>query len=315
MSLNNVSSTGGWSLVRRVSSMVVLSASLVTSSITPALARGGRGGGGARTGGGQMHGGGARMQGGGGAARAAPQSRPAPSTTGAARQGTGAANRTPAAHSGRTGDVNRGSGNVNSGNRNVGNRNVNNVGNRNVNVNNVNVRNTAVRPAGRAYGRAPYAYGGRRYYAHNAYRYHAYRPYGFGVGFRPFGAFVATVAATAVIVSVANTQYRYNQGVWYAPASGGYTVVAAPVGGVVTTLPPQATVVNNNNYYYGGSYYEKSGSDYKVVAPQAGTIVEQLPEGGEEVTIGDQKYVKFGETYYQPIEQDGKQKYEVVEVK
>jgi len=123
------------------------------------------------------------------------------------------------------------------------------------------------------------------------------------------------VAATAVIVSVANTQYRYNQGVWYAPASGGYTVVAAPVGGVVTTLPPQATVVNNNNYYYGGSYYEKSGSEYKVVAPQAGTVVEQLPESGEEVSLGDQKYVKFGETYYQPIEQDGKQKYEVVEVK
>ena len=302
MSLNNVSSTGGWSLVRRISSVVVLSASLVASSITPALARGGRagGGGGPRGGGGQMHGGGARMQGGGGAARAAPQSRPAPST--------------PATRSGRTGDVNRGSGNINSGNRNV-NRNTN-VGNRNVNVNNVNVRrNTVVRPGGRAYGRAPYAYGGRRYYAHNAYRYHAYRPYGFGVGFRPFGAFVATVAATAVIVSIANTQYRYNQGVWYAPASGGYTVVAAPVGGVVTTLPPQATVVNNNNYYYGGSYYEKSGSDYKVVAPQAGTIVEQLPEGGEEVTIGEQKYVKFGETYYQPIEQDGKQKYEVVEVK
>ena len=315
MSLNNVSSTGGWSLVRRVSSVVVLSASLIASSITPAPARGGRagGGGGPRGGGGQMHGGGAQMQGGGGAARAAPQARPAPSTTGAAHQarpaaqGGGAANRAPATRSGRTGDVNRGSGNINSGNRNV---------NRNVNVNNVNVRrNTVVRPAGRPYGRAPYAYGGRRYYAHNAYRYHAYRPYGFGVGFRPFGAFVATVAATAVIVSVANTQYRYNQGVWYAPASGGYTVVAAPVGGVVTTLPPQATVVNNNNYYYGGSYYEKSGSDYKVVAPQAGTVVEQLPEGGEEVTIGEQKYVKFGETYYQPIEQDGKQKYEVVEVK
>jgi hypothetical protein len=47
----------------------------------------------------------------------------------------------------------------------------------------------------------------------------------------------------------------------------------------------------------------------------AGTVVENLPEGGEEVTVGDRKYVKIGETYYQPIEKDGKQMYEVVEVK
>jgi hypothetical protein len=33
------------------------------------------------------------------------------------------------------------------------------------------------------------------------------------------------------------------------------------------------------------------------------------------VTIGDQKYVKFGDTYYQPIQKDGKAMYEVVEVK
>jgi hypothetical protein len=278
--------------------MVVLSASLVTGSITPALARGGRGGGG----GGQMRGGGGGQMHGSGA-RSAPQARPATTH-----------NAAPATHSGRTGNVNRG--NVNAGNRNV------NVNNRQANVRvdrsrDVNVqRNTVVRPAPRGYGRAPYAYGGRRYYAHNRYGYHRYRPYAsWGVGFHPFGAFVATVAATAVIVSVANTQYRYSQGVWYAPASGGYTVVTAPVGATVAALPPQATVVNNNNYYYGGAYYEKTGGEYKVVPPQAGTVVDQLPPGGEEVTIGEQKYVKFGDTYYQPFEENGKPKYEVVEVK
>jgi hypothetical protein len=41
-------------------------------------------------------------------------------------------------------------------------------------------------------------------------------------------------------------------------------------------------------------------------------VVESLPEGGEEVKIGDQTYVKFGETYYQPIEKDGRSMYEVV---
>ena len=93
------------------------------------------------------------------------------------------------------------------------------------------------------------------------------------------------------------------------------SLVAAPVGATVTTLPSQAVVVNENNYYYGGTYYEKTGGSYKVVAPVAGTVVEHLPEGGEEVTIGEQKYVKFGETYYQPIQKHGKNMYEVVEVK
>ena len=86
----------------------------------------------------------------------------------------------------------------------------------------------------------------------------------------------------------------------------------------VSTLPTgsQTVVVNEttNNYYYGGTYYEKSGSEYKVVPPTAGTIVENLPEGGEEVRIGEVTYVKFGETYYQPIVKDGKDVYEVVQV-
>jgi hypothetical protein len=178
-------------------------------------------------------------------------------------------------------------------------------------------RNTTVRAAPRGYARAPYAYGGRRYYANNVYVYHRYTPYAFGVGFHPFGAVVATMAATAIAVSWANHNYYYNAGVWYMPASGGYTVVTAPVGATVTTLPSGAVLVNQstNTYYYGGTYYDKSGGSYKVAAPTAGTVVANLPEGGEEVTVGDRKYVKIGETYYQPIEKDGKNMWEVVEVK
>jgi len=85
----------------------------------------------------------------------------------------------------------------------------------------------------------------------------------------------------------------------------------------VTALPTEAVVVDpsTNTYYYGGTYYTKSGSGYTVAAPTAGTVVANLPEGGEQVTVGDKKYVKFGETYYQPIEKDGKPMWEVVEVK
>lgn len=73
-------------------------------------------------------------------------------------------------------------------------------------------------------------------------------------------------------------------------------------------------VKNTTNYYYGGSYYEKGDGKYTVVAPIAGAVVEHLPEGGQEVKIGDQTYVKVGETYYQPLHIDGKDKYEVVQV-
>ncbi|WP_207622370.1 DUF6515 family protein [Niastella koreensis] len=43
-------------------------------------------------------------------------------------------------------------------------------------------------------------------------------------------------------------------------------------------------------------------------------MVENLPEGGEEVKVGNQTYVKIGETNYQPVQIDGKNKYEVVQV-
>jgi hypothetical protein len=176
-------------------------------------------------------------------------------------------------------------------------------------------RTAVVRTAPRPYTRAPYAYGGRRYYAYNPYVYHRYTPYHWGPAFYPVGAFVGAVAATAIIVTVANDHYRYDQGVWYAPSGAGYEVVPAPVGATVPALPPGAVALGGNEYYYGGTYYQRTSGGYIVVAPRAGTVVEYLPPGGEEVTIGEQRYVRFGETYYQPIERDGRPAYEVVQVR
>jgi hypothetical protein len=261
------------SMARRVPLVLMLSGALVAGSIAPAAARGGgaRGGGGAaRGGGGGQHMGSFR----GGGGQAMPQSRP---TTSA-----------------RTNNVNSGNRTTNVAN---GNRANVNVGSRDVNVQG----NTAVRPATRAYGRAPYAHGGHRYYAHHAYAHHAYRGFGWGAGFRPLGAVVATVAATALVVNIANQNYRYS-------------VVTAPIGATGAAVPASAVTAGPSTLYYGGTYYEKTGTSYKVVAPVAGTVVEHLPEGGEEVTVGSQKYVKLGETYYQPIKKDGKDMYEVVKV-
>jgi hypothetical protein len=68
------------------------------------------------------------------------------------------------------------------------------------------------------------------------------------------------------------------------------------------------------NYYYGGTFYEKVSKGYQVVPPTSGAAVEKISQGAEEVTIGEIKYVKLGATYYMPVQVDGKNMYEVVEV-
>ena len=195
-------------------------------------------------------------------------------------------------------------------------RNINIDNSKNVNINR---NNTRVNASSRRYTRPPYRYGGHRYYCHRPYYYHPYRPFYWGPVWHPWGFFVATLATTAIIVSIENQKYHYDSGVYYVSSSGGYTVVQAPVGATVQTLPKETEKVEvnetTNNYYYGGAFYSKSDEGYTVVPATAGTIVPSLPEGGEEVKIGDVTYVQFGDTYYQPIQVDGKNMYEIVEVK
>lgn len=204
--------------------------------------------------------------------------------------------------------------NINSGNNTV---NINVDRSKDIRIN--NSRNTTVRRnTYRPYTRPPYRYGGRRYSCYRPYRYHPYRPFAWGPRWHPWGFFINTLAKTAIIISISNQKYHYDEGVYYMASNGGYTVVQAPVGAVITTLPPASQTVavteTVNNYYYGGTFYEKSDKGYTVVPPTAGTTIENLPEGGKEEKIGDQIYVKIGETYYQPVEVDGKSMYEVAQV-
>jgi hypothetical protein len=189
----------------------------------------------------------------------------------------------------------------------------------NINVNNsTHINNRYPRNSYKPYVRPPYYYGGVNYYCHFGYSYHPYKPFYWGPVWHPWGFFVTAMAATAIIISVENQKYHYDQGVYYVASNGGYTVVQAPVGATITTLPPnsQTVIVNEtvNNYYYGGTYYEKSDKGYTVVPPTAGTIVENLPEGAKEEKVGDQVFMKLGDVYYQPIKKDGKNMYEVVTV-
>jgi Family of unknown function (DUF6515) len=113
-------------------------------------------------------------------------------------------------------------------------------------------------------------------------------------------------------------EYWYDEGTYYLKTDGGYTVVSAPLGAKIKTLPSGYETITlddkSKNYYYGGTFYEKSSTGYTVVAPIAGSVVEHVSEGAEEVTLGDQKFVKMGETYFQPIQENGKDMYEVADV-
>lgn len=258
-------------------------------------------------------------------------------------------------------------GNVDNSRRNV---NINVDNSKNVRVN--NSRNTMVRHNSRPYTRPPYAYGGYRYRCYHPYYYHPYRPFVWGPRWHPWGFFVTTLAATAIILTVDNDmpgdldiatnsvfdnsyypaekqyvisgasftsytnnhgfnnyqtenavlatgeQYYYDEGVYYLKEAEGYTVVAAPIGATIKTLPTGYETVsadeNTKNYYYGGTFYEKSSKGYTVVAPTAGTIVNNVSDGGEDVKMGEVTYVKLGDTYFQPIKQDGKEVYEVADV-
>jgi len=118
-------------------------------------------------------------------------------------------------------------------------------------------------------------------------------------------------------LSIANQQYYYDEGVYYQPSSGGYSVVPAPVGALVSSLPPgyETTMVGNDDYfYYGGAFYIDTGNGYQVVQAPYGAVVTQIPDGAVQQDINGQTYLVYNNVYYQPVSQNGQDAYEVVQV-
>lgn len=151
----------------------------------------------------------------------------------------------------------------------------------------------------------------------HAYSYHPYHPYYWGHNWHPLGYFAASLARDALLVSIANRQYYYDEGVYYQPSAGGYSVVPAPVGATVSSLPPgyETTMVGNDYYYYyGGAFYIDTGNGYQVVPAPYGAVVTQIPDGAIQQDINGQTYLVYNNTYYQPVSQNGTDAYEVVQV-
>jgi len=112
-------------------------------------------------------------------------------------------------------------------------------------------------------------------------------------------------------------QYRYYEGVYYAPVNNGFQVVPAPENAVVPSLPSGYAVINVGDadyYYYGGIFYILSQHGYLVVQAPAGAIVNTLPDGCEQVQAGNITYLKYNNAYFQPIQYNGQDAYEVVEM-
>jgi len=128
---------------------------------------------------------------------------------------------------------------------------------------------------------------------------------------------MATMFTTAVLISVSNQNYYYNEGVYYSPSGSGYVVVPAPAGAAITELPSgysSLTVGSARYYYYGGIFYSLSGDSYNVVTAPVGAVVNDLPEGAEEIEVGGVKLLKYNNAFFQPVSQSGNDAYEVVNV-
>lgn len=154
-------------------------------------------------------------------------------------------------------------------------------------------------------------------YGFHPYAYHPYHPYIWGPYWHPFGFFINTLTANAIMLSIANQQYYYDNGVYYAPSGSGYTVVPPPVGAVVNYLPGGYITVpvgDMDYYYYGGAFYVSQGGTFRVVPAPPGAIVNEIPEGATEQVINGENYLLYNNTYYQPISQNGQDAYEVVQI-
>jgi hypothetical protein len=85
------------------------------------------------------------------------------------------------------------------------------------------------------------------------------------------GTMLSRPPARSVTVTVAGSNYWYDDGVYYARAFQGgdvvYQVVPAPPGAVIATLPGGCTSVRRGNVTYsqcGGAYYQRVSGGYRV---------------------------------------------------
>jgi hypothetical protein len=121
------------------------------------------------------------------------------------------------------------------------------------------------------------------------------------------------------------TTYSYYNGFYYRPYNNYYVVCRPPRGFVIgaaylrnvslrpVIYAPTVTYTYPQYYYSEGTYYvQKSTTEYEVISPPIGAIVESIPNDCEEFVLDGQTYYKVDDTYYKVTYIDGVLMYEVV---
>jgi len=163
----------------------------------------------------------------------------------------------------------------------------------------------------------PSVFHSRNIHAAHPYVFHPYQPHYWGPRWHPIGFFLTILESSAILFSVGSQSYYYDDGCYYIPYRGGYSVVPPPVGAMVSYLPDgYETIVlgDDTYYYYGGVFYILINPDYQVVEAPVGAVVSQLPEGAIEQVINGESLLVYNNAYYQPIVRDGQDAYEVVKL-
>lgn len=193
----------------------------------------------------------------------------------------------------------------------------------------VNRGNAQAFRAGRSVGRRQgYNVGvhqGYRAGVHTGYRAGVYRnPWAFRAPtiwvWHPVGFFVATLATTAVVVSVVNSQGQaqssgnvyYDQGVYYEKTSDGYKAIPPPQGAQIASPPDgytKVTAQGTEYYYYQGDFYIEKDGKYVVTKAPVGAIVPYVPDSATESTSGDDTTYEYAGVTYQAVSQNGDTSY------
>lgn len=91
----------------------------------------------------------------------------------------------------------------------------------------------------------------------------------------------------------------------------------APLNSTIQFMPTGYTTVQvagTNYYYFGGVFYIYTPNGFMVVTAPPGAVVRHLPGGCEQVQYGEVSYLRYNNTFFQPVLYDGENAYEVVEV-
>lgn len=130
----------------------------------------------------------------------------------------------------------------------------------------------------------------------------------FWTGFHP-GMLIPRLPVGYVQVSAGPNGYFFYNGVFYQFTTGGYAVIAPPLGAIVPQLPEGAEPVSAGpaTYYYaGGAFYlPQTLTGFQVVAAPLGITVTDLPPAATAVTLHGTVYYVSGSTYFMPVMQGG----------